>query len=176
MELLLTLLAVLLLLGCAQPVELPRMELKWLPEEDRPAVDLSGIFKTLDGEDALLTQEGEGGTPLFLNLWATWCGPCLEEMPAMANLYDELSERGLRMVAVSDEDPESVRHFMEEYSYPFQVLLDPDNVLGERFEVIAIPTTLVIDPEGKLALRQTGAYQWDSPELIEQFDPLLALD
>jgi hypothetical protein len=54
--------------------------------------------------------------------------------------------------------------------------MDPENVLGDRFAVRAIPSTFIIDREGRLALRQTGAYHWDAAEVVEQFEPLLAGD
>ncbi|MEE8350014.1 MAG: TlpA disulfide reductase family protein [Acidobacteriota bacterium] len=174
----------LLILGCVEPadapadasIELPSEPLGWLAEEERQPMDLSGTFKTLDGEDVSLLDPDTEGNVVFLNLWATWCGPCLAEMPAMASLYQELSENGFSMVAVSDEDPEEVRDFLKDSPYPFTILLDPENLLGQRFEVMAIPSTFIIDRQGRLALRQTGAYHWDASNVIEQFDPLLATD
>ena len=175
---------ILLILGCLEPVdspldtsfELPSEPLQWFPEEERQPLDLSGTFKNLEGEDVpLLDSEAEGNV-VFLNLWATWCAPCLAEMPAMASLHQELSESGFSMVAVSDEDPEIVREFLEDSPYPFTILVDPENTLGERFGVLAIPSTFIVDREGRMALRQTGAHHWDAPEVIEQFGPLLAGD
>lgn len=178
------LVGILLIMGCVEPgdspvdslVELPSDPIQWLPEEERQTMDLSGTFKTLEGEDVPLLDPDAEGNLVFLNMWATWCGPCLAEMPAMASLYEELSGNGFSMVAVSNEDPETVREFLEESPYPFTILLDPENVLGQRFEVIAIPSTFIIDRQGRLALRQTGAYHWNAAEVIEQFEPLLGLN
>jgi thiol-disulfide isomerase/thioredoxin len=174
----------LLILGCVEPadspvdssIELPSEPLRWLAEEERQPMDLSGTFKTLEGEDVALLDPDAEGNVVFLNMWATWCGPCLAEMPAMASLYEELSGNGFSMVAVSDEDPETIREFLEDSPYPFRILIDPENVLGNRFEVIALPSTFIVDREGRLALRQTGAYHWDATDVIEQFEPLLAGD
>ena len=172
----------LLILGCVQPadspveIELPSEPLKWLAEEERPPLDLSGTFLNLEGEEVSLLDPDAEGNVVFLNLWATWCGPCLAEMPAMASLYQQLSGTGFSMVAVSEEDPETVREFLADSPYPFKILMDPENVLGNRFAVIAIPSTFIIDREGRLALRQTGAYHWDAAEVVEQFEPLLAGD
>lgn len=172
----------LLILGCVQPadspveIELPSEPLKWLAEEERPPLDLSGTFLNLEGEEVSLLDPDAEGNVVFLNLWATWCGPCLAEMPAMASLYQQLSGSGFSMVAVSEEDPETVREFLADSPYPFKILMDPENVLGNRFAVIAIPSTFIIDREGRLALRQTGAYHWDAAEVVEQFEPLLAGD
>ena len=172
----------LLILGCVQPadspveIELPSEPLKWLAEEERPPLDLSGTFLNLEGEEVSLLDPDAEGNVVFLNLWATWCGPCLAEMPAMASLYQQLSGSGFSMVAVSEEDPETVREFLADSPYPFKILMDPENVLGDRFAVRAIPSTFIIDREGRLALRQTGAYHWDAAEVVEQFEPLLAGD
>jgi len=172
----------LLILGCVQPadspveIELPSEPLKWLAEEERPPLDLSGTFLNLEGEEVSLLDPDAEGNVVFLNLWATWCGPCLAEMPAMASLYQQLSGSGFSMVAVSEEDPETVREFLADSPYPFKILMDPENVLGNRFAVISIPSTFIIDREGRLALRQTGAYHWDAAEVVEQFEPLLAGD
>lgn len=172
----------LLILGCVEPadspveIELPSEPIEWLTEEERPPLDLSGTFLNLEGEEVSLLDPDAEGNVVFLNLWATWCGPCLAEMPAMASLYQQLSGNGFSMVAVSDEDPETVREFLADSPYPFKILMDPENVLGNRFAVIAIPSTFIIDREGRLALRQTGAYHWDAAEVVEQFEPLLAGD
>ena len=148
----------------------------WLAEEERETIDLSGTFKTLDGEDVPLVDPELESKVLFLNMWATWCLPCLEEMPAMASLYEEFSDQGLAMVAISNEDPEVVRQFLEEHPYPFTILLDPEDSLALRLEVMALPTTLIVDRQERIALRQLGSYAWDSPEMIEQFRPFLADD
>jgi thiol-disulfide isomerase/thioredoxin len=174
----------LLILGCVESgelpvdssIELPSEPLQWLAEEERQPMDLSGTFKTLEGEDVPLLDPEAANNVVFLNLWATWCAPCLAEMPAMASLFEELSGNGFSMVAVSDEDPEIVREFLEDSPYPFKILLDPENILGQRFEVKAIPSTFIIDRQGRRALWQTGAYHWDATDVIEQFELLLAAD
>ena len=169
-------LGVLLILGCAQPPELPSYQREWLAVEEREPIDLSGTFKTLDGEDVPLIDSDLESEVLFLNLWATWCLPCLEEMPAMASLYQEFSDQGLAMVAVSNEEPEVVRQFLEEHPYPFTILLDPEDTLTLRLEVMALPTTYIVDRQGRIALQQLGSYDWDSPGMIDQFRPFLADD
>ena len=94
----------------------------------------------------------------------------------MATLYQEFSDQALAMVAGSSEDPEVVRGFLEEHPYPFKILLDPEDTLSLQLNSIALPTTFIVDRQGRLALQQLGAYQWDSPAMIEQFRQLLADD
>lgn len=145
--------------------------LDWIPAEKRTQVDLSGDFKTLDGET--LSLRPEPGQILFLNFWATWCTPCRAEMPTMAELYEELAPLGLVMVAVTDEDARTVQGYIEKHPYPFTIALDEQGVLIERFDLRILPTTLVIDGEGKLALFHVGYQDWSSDELFEEFRRLL---
>ena len=160
----------LILFGCSGPLVVPQ-EVEWAEPEDRQPVDLSGTFKTLDQEEVSLTDLQS--KVLFLNFWATWCAPCLAEMPSMASLYDQLSPEGLTIIALSDEDPQIIQGFLERSPYPFDVWLDPDSVLIQRFQVYQIPATLVVDSQGRLIARQLGARQWDSPEMIDRFRQLL---
>ncbi len=94
----------------------------------------------------------------------------------MASLYQEFSDQGLAMVAVSSEDPEVVRGFLEEHPYPFEILLDPENTHSLQWDIRALPTTFIVDRQGRIALQQLGSYAWDSPAMIEQFRQLLADD
>lgn len=166
--------ALLLILGCssAPPPDISQGAL-WTAEVDRELLDLSGTLKTLDGQDVTLMNLQEDKV-MFLNIWATWCGPCREEMPSMASLYHKFSDKDFTMIAVSDEDTQSVREYLQEQPYPFTVLTDPENILGDRFDIYAIPTTLIVDSQGRLALRHTGAQEWDSPEIIDQIDQLVS--
>jgi len=143
----------------------------WLEAGKREAIDLSGSFETLDGK--AVSPEELKGKPLFLNVWATWCGPCRLEMPSMAELYREMSPRGLQMIAVTDEDAETVRAFLAKNRYPFTVLLDPENTLSGRFDISAIPTTFIVDDEGRLAYRHVGFNQWNSPQVRLEIGKLL---
>ena len=136
------------------------------------AVDLSGEFLTVEGRHVSL--DDYQGKLLFLNFWATWCGPCRQEMPSMAELYRELGDSGLSMVALTDEDPEIVQAYLENRPYPFPVLLDPEGTLFRRLKVRGLPTTLVLDEENRILLEHVGGYQWNTPDLMEKFRELLA--
>ena len=144
---------------------------KWTPSAERKQVDLSGTFETLMGKKVSLKHFQ--GKILFLNMWATWCGPCRVEMPHMAELYQELHREGLSMIAVTSEDGETVRQFIKANPYPFTVLLDPDDILRQRFQILSFPTTLVIDHQGRLVATRVGSYPWNSPETTGRFRQLL---
>ena len=112
----------------------------------------------------------------MINAWATWCGPCRLEMPYLADLHRRLSKEGLAIAAVSWEEPGQVRTFLEETGadYPFLLLSDPDRILQGRFQVIGLPTTLIVDARGRLALHHVGMYVWNSPEVVSRIRHLLA--
>ncbi len=143
----------------------------WLKSGQRSDIDLSGQFKSLDGRTVSLTDFS--GKVLFLNVWATWCGPCRQEMPSMAELYRQLSGQGLIMVAVSSEDLDTVREYAAGARYPFTILVDSEDTLSQRFGINAIPTTFIVDKKGQLVYQHVGFNDWTSPVVRKQIQDLL---
>ncbi len=132
-----------------------------------PALDLSGELLTLDGKKVSLSDDT--GKVLFLNFWATWCGPCRAEMPAMEALYDLLGKDGLSMVAVTEEPKELVARYLERHPYPFQIMIDPRGELTERLQVIGLPTTFVLDKKRRVIYSHVGRAEWNSPQAVDLF-------
>jgi peroxiredoxin len=91
------------------------------------------------------------GKVVLLNFWATWCPPCRREMPDMEKLYRRFGEKGLIVLAVSDEKRETVEKFLKEQNYTFPVLLDPDRKVNTAFGIEGIPNSFLFDRQGKLA-------------------------
>jgi len=102
----------------------------------------------LDGKTWSLT--GLRGRVVLLNFWATWCPPCRKEMPDMEKLYRALEKKGLTVLAVSDEERDTVTGFLQKQSYTFPVLLDPGRKVNTAFRVEGIPQSFLFDREGKL--------------------------
>lgn len=148
-----------------------RAELKWIAEKDRTKAKLSGDFKTMDGKRVSLADFKS--KVVFLNFWATWCAPCRQEMPSMARLYAHFRDLGLEMVAVTTESTDAVQKFLADQSFDFTTLIDSKDALGARFRTEIVPTTIVIDAQGRIALRQRGAFEWDSAETLDAFRNLL---
>ena len=133
------------------------------PKEDLQAIDFT--LKDLTGRPRNLSSYK--GKLVFLNFWATWCGPCRAEIPSMEQLYSELKDQGFTIVAVnSQEPPEQVSAFVEETGMSFPVLLDSTGKVGAVYGVRAIPTTYIIDPQGAIRGRMVGTRDWYSPDII----------
>lgn len=108
---------------------------------------------TVDGGEVTLSELR--GQPVFLNFWATWCGPCVGEMPHMQTVYETYD--GLTMLAVNVWDEGSdIQGFLEENGYTFPVGIDTGDV-GELYEVQGIPTTFILDKNGVIVFSTIGS-------------------
>jgi peroxiredoxin len=129
----------------------------------------NAAFKPLDVGAAVpayaaLTLAGDsvhvGGTeaPTVLNVWATWCTSCQEEMAALDSLRTQYATKGLRVVAVSVDngDIQKVRRFAESNRLGMTVAHDPASTINTAYEVVGVPTTFIIGRDGKLLWRHTG--------------------
>jgi thiol-disulfide isomerase/thioredoxin len=128
---------------------------------------------TLKGDS--LTLSDLGGRLVVLNFWATWCGPCVKEMPTLEHLRDRLGDKGLSVLAVSLDmgDPKRVADFVRGYGWRLPVLLDPLAQVGDRYAIRVMPTTYVIGPDGIIRGRSFGAKEWDTPAAVALMESLL---
>jgi peroxiredoxin len=129
-------------------------------------IDFNFCLKDLKGRKVELKDFK--GKVIFLNFWATWCGPCKEEMPSMETLYQQFKENNFVFLTISVdyEGIKTVKNFIERNLYTFPVLLDPKCETLERFNVKGIPTTIIIDKKGKMIGRAIGPRNWKNPEFI----------
>lgn len=107
------------------------------------------VLQSVDGERIELKDlKGKG---VFLNFWGTWCGPCKQEFPYMANQYQVFKDRGVEIVAVNvGESNIAVKNFMDAYGVNFPVAMDKDRQVTEAYDITPLPTTFLINPEGKV--------------------------
>src|SRR5688572_20641383 len=121
-------------------------------------------IKTLEGR---ITDVNEfKGKVIFLNVWATWCGPCRVEMPSIQKLYDKVDKDKVAFVMLAVDDRKSfdkVVNFVDDKEYTFPVYV-PHESLPEQLMVRTIPTTFVIDKDGKIAAKETGTANYDTEE------------
>jgi thiol-disulfide isomerase/thioredoxin len=164
-------LALVLVAGMAVPAGSELQAEVWFRGPERPAVDLQARLLDLEGRPANLTDFQE--RVLVVNFWATWCGPCLAEMPSLERLQGHLGGRGLRVVAVTDEPIEIVSAFLRESPYSFTILVNPDRTLARRLRIWSIPWTLVLDSRRRLVHFHQGARLWDTPDMIDNLTALL---
>jgi cytochrome c-type biogenesis protein len=114
------------------------------------------------------------GKVVFLNFWATWCGPCRIEMPSMETVYRRLQDRGFTVLAVNiGEQKKEVSAFMKENKLSFPAALDEKGTIAAYYGVQAIPTTYIIDRRGLIVSRMVGSIDWNKPEIIAAFETLL---
>ena len=109
------------------------------------------------------------GKPLILNFWATWCPPCLEEMPSLERAARTLAPEGIAVVAVNvGEDTETVAAFLADQPIALPLPLDTDTKVAQSYHMKGLPATFIIDPEGHIAYRAIGSRDWDDPGLLGQ--------
>jgi peroxiredoxin len=115
------------------------------------------------------------GKMILLNFWATWCGPCKEEMPSLEALHRQFKGKNfvLLTVSVDYEGIKPVQEFINKYQYTFPVLLDPTCETLDLFDVKGVPTTFLIDKKGKMIGKATGPRDWKSPETLSLINLLI---
>ncbi len=112
-------------------------------------------LRTLDGQT--LTRESLEGKVTLMAFWASWCGPCRRELPALATVHQELAERGFQVIAVNvDKEAALARKFLGKVDPPYTVLLDPTSLLMGSFDVVAMPTSVLIGPDLSIVSRHEG--------------------
>jgi peroxiredoxin len=121
--------------------------------------------QTLDAEPATRTLADYKGQVVLLNLWATWCAPCREEMPSIQALHEAYGKRGLRVVAVSVDAPgeeQKVRDFARQYGLTFDVLHNPSGEVQRLYQTTGLPESFVIGPDGVIRKKVIGGVDWHS--------------
>lgn len=133
-------------------------------------------YQVLDlaGGDSVSLRTAAKDHVTLVNIWATWCPPCIEEMPAMQRLYADLASRGFQILAVSIDqgDAEPVRQFASNLGLTFPLLLDRSGNIQQVYQTSGVPESFLLDRDGKILKRVIGAHDWASPanrQLIERY-------
>jgi peroxiredoxin len=108
------------------------------------------------------------GQVLVLNFWATWCPPCVEELPSLMNMQDRLRGRGVVVLGVSiDVDQAAYHRFLKERNVNFLTVLDPEQKVAGMYGTSGWPETYIIDRQGVLRRKFIGPVDWNSPEVVQ---------
>ena len=115
------------------------------------------------------------GKVILLNIWATWCLPCVQEMPSMEKLYKELKDEGLEILAVSIDKlgSEAVRPFMKNHKLSFPALTDTDGKIKTLYQITGVPESFIIDKDGIIVEKIIGPRDWATRGAINYFRNLI---
>lgn len=141
--------------------------------EDTPVNAPQFSLSSLDSHE--LTLDDFAGKYLLVNFWATWCGPCKVEMPSLELLYQKFRKRNFAMIAISNDifGAQVVEPYIQAQKFTFPVGLDPKLKVSNQFGVTSLPTTFLVDPQGKIIGVLNGAENWADPKTLLYFDQLL---
>jgi len=131
------------------------------------------VFSLPSIDEGQWNTESLAGKPWVVNFWATWCPPCIEEIPSMNAGWAVLSEQGIGMLAINaGEGEEAVREFLDKIPIDFPTLLGDADSLS-NWSVIGLPTTIVINVDGKVVYEAQGPREWDDEALLQKVIDLL---
>lgn len=148
--------------------------LVWSPSEldDEDQTQLQAFaYQLSDLNGNRNTIEIGKGKVTFISYWATWCPPCIAELPSISNLYADYGDQ-VNFILITNEEPDVVTRFLENKGYDLPVFIpqmEAPNALYDR----SIPTNYIIDEKGKIIIKETGAADWNSNKVREILDGLL---
>ncbi len=117
------------------------------------------------------------GKLVLVNIWATWCPPCIDEMPDLQNLYTQMKTKGAPFeilgVSIDALGADPVRKWVDRFGITFPILLDPRGSIKKLYRTTGVPETFVIDPKGILVRKFIGPRKWDGPEMFNYLKSIL---
>src|SRR5690554_2472053 len=138
-------------------------------EKQKTISSLDWILYDLDGKANNFSASH--GKITVVNLWATWCPPCVAEMPSLQKLYDKYEDQ-LAFYFVSNEKPATINKFMKSKNYSFPVYI-PESNYPKEFDSNSLPTTYVLDQKGNIIMEEVGAHDWFSQSFQKKIDEML---
>ena len=129
-------------------------------------------LKSLSGKNLKLSEMT--GNVVLINFWASWCGPCRQEMPLLNDLHNKYEPLGFTVLGVNvEEQSDAARGFINDYPVDFPVLLDNKNQVSKLYNVVAMPTTVVVDRDGNLRFLHKGYKPGDEQEYRKMVKKLI---
>ena len=151
---------------------LPTPEIDTVQSENYPTANYNLQVTDLDGNTVKMTNYR--GKVIFLNFWATWCMPCVAELPSINKLYNQFKNEDIVFLLISRESPEKVKSYQQrkKYDVPFYIDDEHSNIPKMYFSQ-GIPTTFIINKKGKVIKASSGAEDWDDKEFVETLKSLV---
>ena len=113
------------------------------------------------------------GKVTLINFWASWCTPCVEEIPSLNRLKQKMQSKPFQLISINyAETPDRIQTFMKKVKVDFPVLLDSDGSISKNWQVVAFPSTYIIGPDGKIKYGVNAAIHWDTDKVIQQLNAL----
>ncbi|HYA86054.1 MAG TPA: TlpA disulfide reductase family protein [Nitrospirota bacterium] len=139
--------------------------------------DRAPEFRLQDLDGRYFSLSDFRGKVVMVHFWATWCPPCVEEMPLLSKLYPELAGNDFEMLAVSvDEGGEkAVRKFMQQNNLQVPVLLNPDQSIAHLYGTYKYPETYIMDSQGVVRYKVIGPLNWTDPETVQMLKSVIAM-
>lgn len=134
-------------------------------EENLQELPLVERFDFEDLKGNKLNWDDTKGKLVFVNFWATWCKPCIKEMPSISEANIKLKEDGVMFIVASDEDVSKIKKFESKHHYSFSLLHSNTSVFD--LDIQALPTTIIINEEGKIVFNEIGSRDWSSEKSID---------
>lgn len=147
-----------------------------VPDKDKNLQDFDFGFTMKDSLGNRYNAEQFKGKVIFLNLWATWCGPCRAEMPAIHKLYHKVDDDRIAFIMLSidkDQAAQKVKSYVRKNNYTFPVYM-PSGYSTEQLNVPSIPTTFVISKDGKIVMKEVGTKNYNTDKFRNFLNELAA--
>jgi peroxiredoxin len=145
-----------------------------LSEKVVVAGDTAPDFRITTDDGIRMTRSSFGGKVLVLNFWATWCPPCVEEMPTLNAMQKQLAGSGVIVLAVSvDRNEQAYRQFLQRTGVSFRTARDPEANISSQYGTFKFPETYVIDRNGKVVQKIIGAADWTDPKMVSSIRSML---
>jgi cytochrome c biogenesis protein CcmG/thiol:disulfide interchange protein DsbE len=133
-----------------------------------PRIGTAAPDFTVQDADRTVTLRDLHGKVVVLNFWATWCAPCVEEMPSLVQLQQRFKDKGVSVVGVSiDVDGDAYQKFLKDYKIDFVTVRDPDQKTSSLYGTSKWPETYIIDRDGIVRRKFIGAVEWSQPEIVD---------
>ena len=138
-----------------------------------PRIGTAAPDFTVTDSDRKVSLHDLHGHIVILNFWATWCSPCVEEMPSLLQLQERFRSKGVTVLAVSiDDDQNAYRQFLKDHKIDFMTVRDPAKQSSNLYGTFKYPETYVIDRNGIVRRKFIGAVEWSQPEIVEYLNRL----